>query len=65
MELGAIGELVAGVAVIESLIFVGLQLRHNTRAVESTTHHQMLDYTRGAASLVVADPEVPKAAEGN
>ena len=29
MELGAIGELVGGVAVIGSLIFVGLQVRHS------------------------------------
>ena len=29
MELGAIGELVGGVAVIGSLIFVGMQVRHS------------------------------------
>lgn len=29
MELGAIGELVGGVAVIGSLIYVGLQVRQN------------------------------------
>jgi len=33
MELGAIGELVGGVAVIGSLIYVGLQIRHNTRVL--------------------------------
>ena len=31
MELGAIGELVGGIAVIASLVYVGLQIRHNTR----------------------------------
>ncbi len=31
MELGAVGELVGGVAVIASLIFVGLQMRHGNR----------------------------------
>ena len=33
MELGAIGELVGGIAVIGSLIFVGLQVRQNNRLV--------------------------------
>ncbi len=31
LELGAIGELVGGLAVIGSLIFVGLQVRQNNR----------------------------------
>lgn len=31
-ELGAIGELVGGVAVIASLVYVGVQVRQNTRA---------------------------------
>ena len=34
MELGAIGELVGGVAVIGSLIFVGLQIRHGNEQVQ-------------------------------
>ena len=33
MELGAIGELVGGVAVVASLIFVGVQVRQNARSV--------------------------------
>ena len=32
MELGAIGELVGGLAVIASLVYVGVQVRQNTRA---------------------------------
>ena len=34
MELGAIGELVGGVAVIASLVYVGLQVRQNTGMVK-------------------------------
>ena len=34
MELGAIGELVGGVAVIASLIYVGLQVRQSTIATQ-------------------------------
>ncbi len=33
MELGAIGELVGGLAVIGSLIYVGIQVRQNTRTL--------------------------------
>ena len=36
MELGAIGELVGGVAVIASLIYVGLQVRQSNRLAQST-----------------------------
>ncbi len=33
MELGAIGELVGGVAVIASLMYLGVQVRQNTRSI--------------------------------
>ena len=36
MELGAIGELVGGVAVIGSLIYVGLQVRHSAEQARQT-----------------------------
>ena len=44
LELGAIGELVGGVAVIGSLIYVGLQIRQNNRATSSSRHQEMLHY---------------------
>jgi len=37
MELGAIGEFVGAFGVIASLIYVGLQVRQNTRAMRSET----------------------------
>ena len=43
MELGAIGELVGGVAVIGSLIYVGLQLRQNTRQLKSQARFQVFE----------------------
>ncbi len=58
MELGAIGELVGGVAVIGSLLYVGIQIRQNTRVVQSTAHHQMLDYTSTISALLIGNPEV-------
>ena len=35
IELGAIGELVGGVAVIGTLLFVGFQVRQNTRSIKA------------------------------
>ncbi len=43
MELGASGELVGGVAVIGSLVYVGLQVRQNTRALVGTSREAMAD----------------------
>ena len=53
MELGAIGELVGGVAVIGSLIFVGLQVRHSNRLAQGAAELEMgrmnMDYLRTGA----------------
>ncbi len=35
MELGALGEFIGAFGVIASLVYVGLQIRQNTRAVRS------------------------------
>ena len=37
MELGAIGELIGGLAVIASLIFVGVQVRNSTREQQTSS----------------------------
>lgn len=43
LELGAIGELLGGVAVIATLVYVGLQVRQNTLAMRSMSHHAISD----------------------
>ena len=40
MELGAMGELVGGVAVVASLIYVGIQVRQSNRLVRSQIHQE-------------------------
>ncbi len=50
MELGANGELVGGLAVIGSLIYVGLQVRQNT--THSPLVREPLDQLRGGVLLV-------------
>ena len=43
MALGAIGELVGGIAVIGSLVYVGLQIRQNTSAIRANSAQGFAD----------------------
>lgn len=56
MELGAIGELVGGVAVIASLIFVGIQLRRSTNEEKLSSIRTATRETGGAVQWF-QDPE--------
>lgn len=69
MELGAIGELVSGIAVIGSLIYVGLQVRQSNNlargAAELDVGRLNMDYARlgaesdfaSAFSAAIFEPE--------
>ena len=61
MELGAIGELVGGLAVIGSLIYVGLQVRQNTRVEGASTHREMLEAAIQRHNVVMQIPDVVQA----
>ncbi len=56
MELGAIGELVSGIAVVASLIFVGLQVRQNTATTRAASHHAITDSFNEGNWLLARDP---------
>ena len=43
LEWGAIGELIGGIAIIVSLVYVGYQVRQNTTAVRSATAQAVHD----------------------
>ena len=43
MELGAIGELVGGIAVIATLVYLALQVRQNTSAIRATSAQAFAD----------------------
>ena len=58
MELGAIGELVGGVAVIGSLLYVGLQIRRNTAATHAGSHQAFTDSINLINLEQVRDPAV-------
>jgi hypothetical protein len=51
-ELGSLGEFISGLAVVVTLVYLALQIRHNTRAVRSSMHHDMIDSTLRIAESV-------------
>ncbi len=56
MELGAIGELVGGVAVIASLLYVGLQVRQSTSVARANSHKGFIDSFSQWSLSVARDP---------
>ena len=56
-DLGAIGELVGGIAVIASLVYVGLQIRQSTAASQTATQ-QAFSKQFSDVSLILADAAV-------
>jgi hypothetical protein len=42
-EISSIGQMVAAVATVASLVFVGLQIRQNTRATRAASHNAVSD----------------------
>lgn len=59
-QLANLGELLGGVAVVASLVYLAIQIRLNTRTVRGTTHHQNTDLW---SSLLfrLAEPEIAQA----
>jgi hypothetical protein len=51
-ELGSLGEFISGIAVVVTLIYLAVQIRHNTRAVRSSMHHAMIESTLRIAESV-------------
>ena len=42
-ELGSIGEFIAAIATVVTLLYLAIQIRQNTRAVRGSTIHAMTD----------------------
>ena len=57
-ELGSLGEFISGLAVVATLIYLALQIRHNTRAVRSSMHQDMVGSTARIAQSVSDSPDV-------
>ena len=57
-ELGSIGEFVGAIAVVASLIYVGIQLRQNTAAIKITTAQAFTDTWNGYISVLNLAPDL-------
>jgi hypothetical protein len=55
-----ISQIVAVIAIFASLIFVGLQVRQNTKALKATSHHAITDSFNAINNLVLSDPKVAR-----
>jgi len=51
-------EIVGVVAVILSLVFVGIELRNNTEAVKADNHYSLLDLSFTQQLVILEDPEL-------
>ena len=56
-DLGNIGELVAAVGVIASLIYLALQIRQNTKAVRRSSHQSAVEGFTNVNSILLQDSE--------
>ena len=57
-DLGNIGEFVAAVAVLVSLIYLAVQIRQNTKAVRTASYHQAAEQTWSSLLTVAQDPSL-------
>ena len=58
LEWGALGELVGGIAIIASLIYVGRQVKENTKATKSAADQAMADTMNGYVGLINSSPNL-------
>jgi hypothetical protein len=59
-DLGNIGELVAAIGVIASLIYLAIQIRQNTRWLRASTHHSLTSVTAELNRIVQENPDMAR-----
>jgi hypothetical protein len=59
-ELAYISQIIGVIAVLASLIFVGLQIRQNTKAIKATSHHAVTDSFNAINTLIISDQKVAR-----
>jgi hypothetical protein len=59
-DLGSIGELIAAVATIATLVYLAAQIRNNTRSVEANSYHAINSLLGDVNRSIVEDPEVAR-----
>lgn len=59
-QLGNLGEFISGLAVVVTLVYLAIQIRHNTRAVRSSMHHAMIESTLRIAESLSDNADVAR-----
>jgi hypothetical protein len=60
MELGALGEFVGSVGVVATLVYLAVQIRQNTRATQTASHHAITDSLNQGNVAQATDPELAR-----
>ena len=60
MELGALGEFLGSVGVIATLAYLAVQIRQNTRATQTASHHAITDSLNQGNVAQATDPELAR-----
>ena len=55
-DLGSLGELIAAVATIATLVYLAIQIRQNTRALRGTFHDSSVGRIQGWNLAIASDP---------
>jgi hypothetical protein len=59
-EIYYVGQTIAVVALLISILFVGYQIRQNTKAIRATSHHAITDSFNQINALIISDPKVAR-----
>jgi hypothetical protein len=59
-DLGNIGELIAAIGVIASLIYLAVQIRQNTRWLRASTHHSLTSLTAELNRVIEENPDMAR-----
>jgi len=59
-QLGNLGEFVSGIAVVVTLVYLAIQIRHNTRAVRSSMHQDWIESTLRIAESLSDNADVSR-----
>jgi hypothetical protein len=55
-QLGNVGEFIAAIATLATLVYLALQIRQNTQSIEAQSHHAITDSFNDINSIIGTDP---------
>lgn len=59
-QLGNIGEFVAAIATLVTLVYLAIQIRQNTRALRAASHHSITDSFNHLNAVIGTDPNAAR-----